>query len=190
MASTQGILVRRSQRKIQRRFDLQLTSMMDILIIIVIFLLKSYNTSMNNFSPPAGIKLPTSLSQEVPNDSVAVIVTSDSLTVGNERVVDFAPSTENTENKTASESFKESDLDEGGRRIVPLYDALVKEREKTELLLAKSQSRLDGKPLPFEGILAIQADKRVKYKTLRKIMYTGAAAGYQVFRFLAMKRDS
>ena len=47
----------------------------------------------------------------------------------------------------------------------------------------------NGQPLPFEGILAIQADKRVQYDTIRRIMYTAAASGYKTFRFLALKKE-
>ena len=185
-----GIRARRGRRKINKNFELQLTSMMDVLVIIVVFLLKSYNVSTNNFTTAAGLKLPISNSQDSPNDSLQVVVTPEALTVDSERILDFIQDAGNAGSSEAGYSFKKSDLDEDGRRIVPLYDALVKAREKTEVLLAKSSSRVDGKPVPFEGILAIQADKRVKYDTIRRIMYTAGAAGYKVFRFLAMKKET
>jgi biopolymer transport protein ExbD len=190
MASKRGILARRGRKKINGAFELQLTSMMDVLVIIVVFLLKSYNVSLNNFTTPQGVQLPISTSPDVPNDSVQVIITPESLTVENERILDFLQTAAAVGNQEAKYALKPNDVDEGGRRIVPLYDALMKARQKTELLLAKSKTRVDGKPVPFEGILAIQADKRVKYDTVRKIMYTAAAAGYKVFRFLAMKRET
>ena len=55
---------------------------------------------------------------------------------------------------------------------------------------AKSQARdEDGNPLPFDGVLAIQADKRISYDTLRRVMFTAGDAGFKVFRFLAMQQD-
>jgi biopolymer transport protein ExbD len=190
MAASRGIQTRRGRRKIIKNFELQLTSMMDILIIIVVFLLKSYNISTNNFTTAAGLKLPISNSQDSPTDSLQVIVTPEALTVDSARILDFTQNAGDAGSSEATYAFKPTDLDEGGRRIVPLYDALVKAREKTEVLQAKSSSRVDGKPVPFEGILAIQADKRVKYDTLRRIMYTAGAAGYKVFKFLAMKKET
>ena len=87
-------------------------------------------------------------------------------------------------------NFKPDDIDEGGMRISRLYDALNTAREKAEVLRAKSTARdANGNPLPFDGILSIQADKRVKYDTLRKIMYTAGAAQFRVFRLLAMRQD-
>jgi hypothetical protein len=90
----------------------------------------------------------------------------------------------------AQYNFKPTDTDENGMRLLPLYDALVKAREKAELLRAKNPARdANGNPLPFEGILAITADKRIKYDTLRKIMYTAGASGYKVFRFIAQRKE-
>jgi len=185
-----SIRSRRGRRKVHKGFELQLTSMMDALVIIVVFLLKNYNVSENSFTSPPGLQLPTSGSQDTPNDSVQVIVTSDALTVEKERVLDFIQTAVNAGAKEATYNFKPTDLADGGRKVVPLYDALMKAREKSELLLAKSKARVDGKPLEFEGILAIQADKKVQYTTIRRIMYTAGTAGYRVIRFLAMKRET
>lgn len=181
---------RGKRRKVKKEFELQLTSMMDALVIIVVFLLKSYNTSNNNFTAASGLKLPMTSSPDSPMDSLQVVVTPESLTLDTDRVLDFVQTGASVGSKDAAYSFKGSDLDEDGMRILPLYDALVKAKEKTEVLLAKSKARVDGKPLEFEGILAVQADKRVKYDTLRKIMYTAGAAGYKVFRFLATKKET
>ena len=182
---------RRGRRKIGSVFELQLTSMMDVLVIILIFLLKSYSTATNSFNTVQGIQLPLSACQDSPPDSLQVIITPEGMTFESFRILDFVQTSAAVGNLDASYSFKQNDLDEGGRRIIPLYDALSKARDKAEVLRAKSKARdAEGKPLPFEGILAIQADKRVQYDTIRKIMYTAATAGYKVFRFLAMKRDS
>ena len=191
MATTRGIMRRKGRRRTQEPFELQLTSMMDVLVIIVVFLLKSYNISTHNFTSTSGLQLPTSSSQDNPTDSLQVIITPESITVDEDRVLDFHQLSTQISSNEANYTFKTSDLDEGGFRIIPLYDALVKAKEKTELLLAKSKSRTsEGKPLPFEGILAIQADKRVRYDTLKKIMYTAGMAGYKVFRFLALKKET
>ncbi len=184
-----GIRSRRGRKKINKDFELQLTSMMDVLVIIVVFLLKSYSTSTNNFATVAGIKLPISASQDTPFDSLQVIITPEAMTFENERILEFQQSAASVGATEADYAFKSTDLDENSHRIIPLFDALMKAKDKADLLRAKSKARdKEGKPLPFEGVLAIQADKRVQYDTIRKIMYTAAAAEYKTFRFLAMKR--
>src|SRR5690349_9079070 len=122
---------RGKRRKIKKEMELQLTSMMDVLVIIVVFLLKSYNTSLNNFTTAPGIKLPISSSPDSPNDSLQVIVTPESLTVDTDRVLDFVLTAGSAGSNDAKYSFKNSDLDEDGKRIIPLYDALVRAKEKT-----------------------------------------------------------
>lgn len=190
MSTRRSIRGRRGRKKIGMDFELQLTSMMDVLIIIVVFLLKSYATTTSAFTTVPGMKLPISASQDIPPDSLQVIITPESMTFENERILDFVRTASDAGSDEGGYAFKASDLDEGGRRIIPLYDALMKARDKSELLRAKSKERdAQGKPLPFVGQLAIQADKRVQYDTIRRIMYSAAAAGYRTFRFLATKKD-
>ncbi len=189
--SRTNIRNRRSRKKIHKDFELQLTSMMDILVIILVFLLKSYQTSTNSFTSVPGIKLPLSKSQDNPPDSLHLIVTPEAITFENQRIVEFVQSPGAIDGGASlSYEFRDEDLDEGGLRVVRLYDALNRAREKAEVLRAKSEARdADGNPLPFDGLIAIQADKRVKYETLRKILYTAGAAEFRTFRLLAMKQE-
>lgn len=191
MAAYRSIRFRRGRRK-HKETELQLTSMLDVLVIILVFLLKSYSTSTNNFTTLPGLKLPLSASQDVPPDSLHLIITPEGMTFENNRIVEFELSAGSlgASEEEATYSLKAADLAEDGRQIKPLYAALTKAKDQAELLRAKSKARdAEGNPLPFDGILAIQADKRVHYDTIRKIMYTGATAGFKTFRLLAMKRD-
>lgn len=191
MAFHRSIRSRRSPKKISSAFELQLTSMMDVLVIIVVFLLKSYSTTINTFSTVPGLQMPISRSEDSPPESLQVIITPETVTFENEKILEFIQSASNLGTNEASYEFKKNDLDEGNRRIVPLYDALSKAKDKAEVLRAKSKYRdAQGNPLPFEGVLAIQADKKVRYDTIRKVMYTAAAAGYKTFRFLALKSET
>jgi biopolymer transport protein ExbD len=181
---------RRGRRVLHKEFDLQLTSMLDILVIILVFLLKSYATSTNSFSTVPGLSLPISRTQQPPPDSLHLIVTPEAITFENVRIVEFIQSANTLGNDEATYEFKPNDLDEQGLRVAPLFDALTRAREKAELLRTKSKARdAQGNPLPFNGAIAIQADKRVKYDTLRKIMYTAGAAQYRTFRLLALRME-
>ncbi len=186
-----SIRSRRGRKRVNKDFELQLTSLMDVLVIIVVFLLKSYSASTNNFTSVAGMKMPTSLSQDTPLDSLQVIVTPEAITFENERVAEFVQTAASAEGNEPAYALKPTDLDERGLQIIPLYDALMKARDKSEVLRIKSNARdAQGKPLPFRGVLAIQADKRVKFDVLRRIMYTAGAAGYDTIRFLALKKET
>ncbi len=193
MSARNSIRNRRGRKKINAPFELQLTSMMDVLVIIVIFLLKSYSTGHHNFTTVPGLKLPISTSQENPLDSLQVIVTPEAITFEGARVLEFRQTASAIGTGDATYTFDSKDLDKTERnlRIIPLYDALLKAREKSEILRRKSKARDEqGNPLPFDGAIAIQADKRIQYDTIRRIMYTAAAAGYKTVRFIALKQET
>jgi biopolymer transport protein ExbD len=186
-----SIRSRRTRKKINRGFELQLTSLIDVLVIILVFLLKSYQTSMNSLQVIQGLEMPVSSSPDEPRDSHQVIITPEGITFENARIVDFMQDAASTGATEGTYKFNDADLDENGRRVVALFNALVAAREKSELLKQKSPVRdAQGNPLPFDGILAVTADKRIQYDTLRKIMYTAGAAGYKTFRFIALKKES
>lgn len=190
MRANRSIRNRRGRKKLNKGFELQLTSMIDVLVIILVFMLKSYQTSQNNLTTVPGLQMPISTSQDEPRDSHQVIITPEGITFEGERIMDFIQTEASAGSTKGEYKFKPDDLAEGGKLIVPLVDALNKAREKSELLRAKSQARdAEGNPLPFDGILAITADKRVQYDTLRKIMYTAGAAQYKVFRFIAQRKE-
>jgi biopolymer transport protein ExbD len=192
MRNTRSIRARSGRRKIKKEFELQLTSLLDVLVIILVFLLKSYQASTNTFSSLQGMQVPFSKSPETPPQSLHLIITPEALTFENERIMDFLTRADSVgQTEDVKYEFKKEDTDEGGRRIIPLFNVLTKAKEQSELLRAKSQARDEkGNPLPFEGILAIQADKRINYDTIRRVMYTAAAADFRIFRFLAIKKET
>lgn len=191
MPAFRSIRTRRRKKKLNKSFELQLTSLIDVLVIILVFMLKSYQTSINSLTTVQGLQMPISASKDEPTDSLQVIITPEGITFEGNRIVDFAQSGDSAGATEGTYELATDSLDEGGKRIVALFNTLVEAREKSELLKAKSPVRdTAGNPLPFDGILAVTADKRIQYDTLRKIMYTAGAAGFKVFRFIALKKET
>lgn len=190
MPAFRSIRTRRRKKKLNSGFELQLTSLIDVLVIILVFLLKSYQTSMNSLTTVQGLEMPISASQEEPRDSLQVLITPEGITFEGNRIVDFVQDVDSAGSTEGTYKFNDTDLDENGRRVVALFNTLVAAREKSELLKAKAPNRdAEGNPLPFDGVLAVTADKRIQYDTLRKIMYTAGAAGFKIFRFIALKKE-
>jgi len=191
MPAFRSIRTRRRKKKLNQGFELQLTSLIDVLVIILVFLLKSYQTSLNTLTTVEGLQMPISANQDEPHDSLQIIITPEGITFEGKRVVDFLQDGGSAGATEGDYKLNATDIDEGGRRIVSLFNTLVAAREKSELLKAKSPVRdAAGNPLPFDGVLAVTADKRIHYDTLRKIMYTAGAAGFKVFRFIALKKET
>lgn len=187
-----SILHRRRRSRVKRDFELQLTSMMDMLVIIVVFLLKSYSTNAVNFATSSKIQLPQSTASEIPADGAHIIIDPDSISFDNEKLLNFTTLPQNGVTDSGY-TFDETQLADSGHRIVPLYDALVRSREKAELLMSKAVWK-DEKGQPkkpnFQGTVIIQADKTVRYDIIRKIMYTAGAAGYKVFKLVTLKKET
>ena len=191
MPAFRSIRTRKRKKKLNNGFELQLTSLIDVLVIILVFLLKSYQPSLNTLTTVQGLQMPISASPDEPRDSLQVIITPEGITFEGKRVVEFLQDGATAGATEGNYKLDEKGLDEGGRRILSLYNTLVAAREKSELLKAKSPVRDEkGQPLPFDGVLAVTADKRIQYDTLRKIMYTAGAAGFKVFRFIALKKET
>lgn len=207
-----SILNRRGRRKIQKDFELQLTSMMDMLIILVVFLLKSYSSNSVSFATSSQIQLPGSISPELPVESISVVIEPAQLILDNQKIMDFkippnlivtatnvpgdgggaATPPNLLTSKNATYEIESPFLADGGRKILPLFDALVKARENAELMMSKAIWKdATGKEIPpkFQGTLVIHADKAVKYELLKKIMYTAGAAQFKVFKLVTAKKE-
>lgn len=172
MARTRSIKNRRG-KKGAGVFDIDITSLLDILTILLVFLLQSYNSSGVVINVPKDIELPKSNSETLNNFGINVQVSKSQIWVDDQEVV-------NTETSDHGQLF-----DEGNRRIVPLYNELVKIKEKI-----KQSEKLSPDAKKFSGIANLVVDKSLKYSYLKKVMYTCAAAGFKEFKFVVLTESN
>ncbi|HXH73782.1 MAG TPA: biopolymer transporter ExbD [Bacteriovoracaceae bacterium] len=159
---------RRSKNQV---FDVDITSLLDILTILLVFLLQSYNSSGVTINVPKGIELPRSASETLNTFGVNIQVSKSQIWVDDTEVVN----TDNTDNQNM--------FDEGGRRIVPLYNELVKIKETI-----KQSEKLSPQVKPFSGVANLVVEKSLKYSYLKRVMYTCAAAGFKEFKFVVLTK--
>ena len=170
MARQRSIRNRKKRGK-SELVDIDITSLLDILVILLVFLLKSYNSSGVTLTIPSGIELPQSTSQSLNNAGVVIQVSKEKIYVDSEVVLD----TENTPKNI---------YDHGGRRIVPLFNQLVKKKELIKMT-AKQVPEAKG----FSGLANLIIDKSLKYSYVKKIMYTCAEAGFREYKFIVLGED-
>ena len=161
-----------ARRKKAQVFEIDITSLLDILTILLVFLLQSYNSSGVIINVPKDIELPRSASESLNNFGVNVQVSKTQIWVDDTEVL-------NSENTNQAQVF-----DEGGRRIVPLYNELVKIKETI-----KQSEKLSPQAKKFSGIANLIVDKSLKYNYLKRVMYTCAAAGYKEFKFVVLTKE-
>jgi len=143
-------------------FVLQLTAMVDMFTILIVFLLKSFDTSPVQVSPSQNIILPHSYSVAVPSEVLKVAISKKSIVVGDKEVVILIDGKVN-----------EKDMDLSDPKFIkPLFEALDEQAKKTEAI---SKENKDHK---FDGQIILQADKGLNYGILEKVFYTSSMAGY------------
>jgi biopolymer transport protein ExbD len=160
------------RKKKNQVFDVDITSLLDILTILLVFLLQSYNSSGVIINVPNGIELPQSVSDSLNNFGVNVQVSKSQIWVDDKEIL-------NSENEDPKLNF-----DQGGRRIIPLYNELVKIKE-----VIKQSEKLSPDAKKFSGIANLVVDKSLKYDYLKRVMYTCAAAGFKEFKFIVLNKS-
>lgn len=167
------IIRKRFRGKKNRAFEIDITSLLDILVIMLVFLLKSYNSSGVILNVPKDIALPNSESQNLNSTGVLVQVSPSMIWVDDEQVLDI------------KKSNNSNIFDMNRLRIIPLYNTLVAKR-KTITQVQKTSPEAKE----FSGIVNLVVDKSINYSFLKKIMFTCASAGYKEYKFVVMGEDN
>lgn len=140
-------------RRLNQASKLNLVSLMDIFTILVFFLLVN-SSDVEVLQSDKNIKLPASVSDQVPDTNLLVLVSATDVVVAGRSVGSVA-------NLLAAT----------GDKFIPLEQELKYQAQKAGPLAAENQ--LTGRPV------TIMADQKVPYQILKKIMATCAAAEYR-----------
>jgi biopolymer transport protein ExbD len=155
--------------------ELNITAMMDMMTIILVFLLKSYQASTINVTMTADLTVPESTTQLIPQDNIGLSVSMKEILVGERRVVEI------------KNGIVPAALKEGGKAdsfyIAAVYDALKKEVDKQKYIAQFNKNA------PFTGRVNVVADKRIPYRTLMEVLYTAGQAELGEYKFMVMKND-
>jgi biopolymer transport protein ExbD len=143
-------------------FVLQLTAMVDMFTILIVFLLKSFSTSSVHVTPHKGMELPFSSAYVSPVEATRLVVSLEGIFVDDKEIVKF----ENGQLNRADVERNDPDF------IKALYDELDKLADVSKEIAEKNEDH------EFEGKVVMQADQRLPYSILKKVMYTSSLAGY------------
>lgn len=151
--------------------DIDVTSLLDIISILLVFLLSGFNASGINLTVPKGVELPLSQSQSLNTPGVVVQVSPEKVWVDDKELVDLT--------NPPARLF-----DHSGKRMVPLYDELVKRRLEIQEIEKASPLAKE-----FVGTVNLIVDKSVTYTRIKQLMYTAAEAGYRQYKFVVMGEE-
>jgi biopolymer transport protein ExbD len=144
---------------------LQLTSMMDMFTIILVFLLKTYSTHGQLINPSEDLTLPSSITQQMPELGLDVTVSSDWILVNGQPV-------ETVTNVESQEGFIIPELEEELSRY-------AREAERMEEIYGAR----------FSGKVTIQGDKHLPYRLLIKVMATCGQSAYPNMRLVVYREE-
>jgi len=130
-----------------------LTSLMDIFIVIVIYLLMNQALGVDVVAPPKSIKLPDSLVDTTPRQTVTMTVSSQDVVVQGERIATIAEVL----------ASRDDYIEAIGLRMREIRESYIGINEES------AANSIE---------VTIMADKSVPFKVLRKLMSTSGGAGY------------
>jgi biopolymer transport protein ExbD len=154
-------------------FKIQITSMVDMFVILLVFLLKSYSTSPVQLSPGKDMTLPVSTSTTDPVDVLKLQVSKNAIFVEDKKIVDL---------KDGQVDVK--DIDQNDTQFIrTLYTELDGQANKSRTIASKNEE------MEFDGKVIMQADRNLPYELLKKVMYTSMMAGYSDVKIAVLSKE-
>ncbi len=170
---------RRRRRKVREAAgeikELNIVAMMDMMTILLVFLLKSYQASTINVNMGEHLVIPASTTQLQPQENITITVSMDELAVNDRKVLNLQRGLIQARDK------------EGGKEdafyVSAVYDALKREVDKQKYIAQFNPNA------PFSGRVNVVADKKVSYRTLMDVLYTAGQAELGEYKFMVLKAN-
>lgn len=158
--------VRKSRGGKVKSFRPQMTSLVDIMTILLVFLVKSFSAEGNVMNVPNDVQLPTSTAKEAPKPAVILSINNNVMVVDGNYIA------------RVGEVMKKKDL-----LIDPLYKWLMRRKETTERI-AEFSTKTE-----FKGDITIQGDKEISFALVQKIMFTCGRVGFNNFSLAVIQEE-
>lgn len=156
-------LQKRAERQLRNQspLDLNLVALIDIFTILIFFLLSSAS-GVELLASPKAVKLPQSVAEKSPRDTVVVVVSGTDILVDGRKVANVSEV-----------------MGMQGDLILPLKDEL-------DLLGSRQVIRADN--AVQSRAVTIMGDKDIPYQLLRKVMATAARANFSDVSFAVTQK--
>jgi biopolymer transport protein ExbD len=143
--------------------ELNVVPMVDMMTMLVIFLLNQFSSTGEVLYMQKDIKLPDAKHGQMIEIAPVVAVSANQIVVTGQKVADVA----------------DLDRDSGYLNIPALEERLRDEKKRWEFIHQSDGSKWDG-------IVNIQADTKVPFRIVKRVMYSCGVAGYFNLNFAAL----
>src|ERR1041384_643241 len=147
--------------------NIMLTSLIDVMTILVIFLLMNFSANGEVLYMSKDIKLPDAYHGAQLERAPVISVSGDAVTFDGRMLLQTA------------------DLEKGDVLNVPeLEDALRDEKRRYEQIHANDPDH------PFKGLVNVQADRHIPFKVIKRVMFACNQSGFGNINFAALSRSA
>ncbi len=144
---------------------LNLTPMMDIMTILLVFLIQSFATDPSAINITLDLRPPESTVEKPMEAATTVTITAKQILVDNEVVVEL----------------DQLQLAKGQKEITALRDSLIERADHAAAL-----NKLGG--AEFDGKLEVVAHQTTPYDLLTAVLYSAGQAKYSQYKLVVMKK--
>ena len=162
MSRKRSIRNRGKRQKKEKVTELDITSLLDVLVILLVFLLKNYSATGDLANVPKGVTLPNSESMTINNPGVMVQASKTQIWIDDEEIK----------------------ADNMNRKMTLLYNSLVKKRQTVENVKKSVKNAVK-----FSGKVNLVLDKEIRYNYLRSILKVAADAGDETYQFIVSGQE-
>jgi biopolymer transport protein ExbD len=151
---------------------LNITPMMDMMTILLVFLLKQFSVQAASASMSEGLQLPASSAEIMPVPAVNVTVTQSAILVEGDAVASIRAG-------AVDPALKRDGAN--GYYITPVVDTLTKHANRLKKLGAMGGS-------PFDNTAMVMVDKGTPYRLLTEVLYSAGQAEFRNYRLIIIQK--
>lgn len=142
--------------------ELNLTSMIDVFVLLVIFLIQQFSADGDLLFMTDKIRMPEAANYEQIVRAPVIQVSAEDISIEGARIAEV------------------TDIDRDEYWNIPALEEKLRDQKKAYEMVR------DGSGEGFKGDINIQADKGVPFKVIKKVMYSANQAGYFNINFAVM----
>jgi len=177
IADLKKIQAKRKESSKNRRDEFEssvsITSLMDIMTILLVFMLKNYATNPMNINPSSDLQLVQSTEKNELHERMTPLAITK-----NHILVDDKPIVQIKDGKVSPSAKRDG---EDGYFITPLFDALKAVAEHQKKLASYNTN------VKFKGRLLVLGDELIPYRLLSEVLYTAGQAEFAEYEFAVIK---
>jgi len=158
---------------------LSITSLMDMMTIILVFQLKSYTTEHVTEQASDEHQNPSSSALTPIKASVNLVITKNDIILDGDLLLTL----DTVQNDRGEPVPQVPTVEKKGQLVTKLYEQLQEKAEEAK----EMGSKVKADEAQFKGQILLQCDRTLPFSLIREVMYTAGQAQFGEFRFVVIK---